>query len=112
MPLVNLRTNRVVAERVEVANTRRTRRTGLLRHDPLGASSALVLEPCWMIHTAFMRFAIDVVFLGRDDRVVGIAHEVRPWRAAISPRARRVIELPAGAVRRHGVELGDPLCLC
>jgi hypothetical protein len=112
MPLVNLRTNDVVAETVEVANTRRARRAGLLGRDRLDGSSALVLEPCWMIHTAFMRFPIDVVFVGRDDRVVGIAQAVRPWRAAASPRARRVIELPAGAVTRHGVELGDPLCLC
>ena len=112
MLLVNLRTNGVVAELVEVATTWRARRAGLLGRQALGLSSAFVLEPCWMIHTAFMRFPIDVVFVGRDDRVVGIAHDVRPWRAAVSPRAQRVIELPAGAINRHGVQLGDPLCLC
>ena len=112
MPLLNERTQRVLATTVEVASTRRSRRVGLLGRSRLEFASALVLEPCWMIHTAFMRFAIDVVFVGRDNRVVDVAHGVRPWRAAASWRARRVIELPAGTLARHGVEVGDPLRLC
>ena len=112
MRLVNGRTNQVLATAVEVATTRRARRAGLLGLDALDSSSALVLDPCWMIHTAFMRFPIDVLFVGRDDRVVRIAHVVQPWRAAASARAHRVIELPAGAAHRHGVEIGDPLRLC
>ena len=112
MPLLNERTQRVLATTVEVASTRRSRRAGLLGRSRLDFASALVLDPCWMIHTAFMRFPIDVVFVGRDNRVVDVAHAVKPWRAAASLRARRVIELPAGTLERLGVEVGDPLRLC
>lgn len=112
MRLVNGRTNRTLAAAVEMATSRRARRAGLLGRDRLEAWGALVIDPCWMIHTAFMRFPIDVVFVDRDNRVVRIAHDVGPWRAAASTRARRVIELPAGTVSRHGIEIGDPLCLC
>ena len=112
MRLINERTSNTLAADVEVANTRQARRAGLLGRDALDQSSALVLDPCWMIHTAFMRFPIDVVFIGRDDRVVRIAQAVPPWRAAASMRARRVIELPAGTVHRHGVAIGDALRLC
>ena len=112
MRLVNERTNETLAAAVEIAATRGARRAGLLGRDALDASGALVLDPCWMIHTAFMRFPIDVVFVGRDDRVVRIAQAVRPWRAAASMRARRVIELPAGTASRHGIAIGDALRLC
>ncbi len=112
MQLVNARTSEVLADSVEVATTRRARRAGLLGRDALDASGALVLDPCWMIHTAFMRFPIDVLFVGRDDRVVRIAQALPPWRAAASTRARRVIELPAGTVSRHRVAIGDALRLC
>jgi len=112
MRLVNERTRETLAAAVEVASTRRARRAGLLGRDALDSSCAFVLDPCWMIHTAFMRFPIDVVFVGRDDRVVRIEQAVQPWRAAASMRARRVIELPAGTVRRHHVAIGDALRLC
>lgn len=112
MRLVNERTREVLAEAVEVAASRQARRTGLLGRSAFGPSGALVLEPCFMIHTAFMRFAIDVLFVGADGRVVGLAQAVRPWRAAMSVRARRVIELPAGAIQRMDVAVGDRVSVC
>lgn len=112
MHLVNERTNETLAAAVEVATTRRARRAGLLGRDALDSSAALVIDPCWMIHTAFMRFPIDVLFVGRDGRVVRIAEDVQPWRMAASMRARRVIELPAGTVSRHHIAIGDALRLC
>jgi uncharacterized membrane protein (UPF0127 family) len=112
MQLIIARTNEVLANSVEVAASRRARRAGLLGRDALDASGALVIDPCWMIHTAFMRFPIDVLFIGRDGRVVRIAPDVQPWRAAASMRARRVIELPAGTASRRRVAVGDTLRLC
>ena len=112
MTLVSERTQRVIAADVEVARTRRARRRGLLGRAGLDQSSALVLEPCAAIHTAFMRFAIDVVFMSRDGRAVRIVHRLQPWRIAVSTRAHSVIELPAGALDRHGITIGDRLSLC
>ena len=58
---------------------------------------------------AFMRFAIDAVFLDREDRVVKIAEDLRPWRLAGSRGAKSVIELRAGEAKRRGLTSGDRL---
>lgn len=107
--LVDERTREVVATRVELATTRRARRTGLLGRDYLGADAALVLAPCLAIHTAFMRFPIDVAFVDRRGRAVRLVHQLAPWRVAVAPRAYAAIELPAGALSRHQVDVGDRL---
>ncbi|MBI3048369.1 MAG: DUF192 domain-containing protein [Acidobacteria bacterium] len=107
--LVHGRTREVVASRVELAVTWRARRTGLLGRAGLDAAAAMVLAPCLAVHTAFMRFPIDVLFVDRQGRAVRLVHGLRPWRVAAAPRAWAAIELAAGALRRHGVEAGDRL---
>ena len=103
MRLVNERTGVAVAETVELATTRSERRRGLLGRTGLAPKSALLLLPCAAIHTAFMRFAIDVIFLDREERAVRILRALRPWRMALALRARSVIELPSGCL--DGVDL-------
>ena len=109
--LVNARTDRTLATTVEIAGTSRTRRRGLLGRDSLDPSTALVIAPCSSIHTFFMRFVIDVVFVDRDGRVLKIVHDLRPWRMAASLRAYAVIEMAGGSLRRRDVTIGDPLRL-
>jgi uncharacterized protein len=112
MKLVCTRTQRVIADDVEVARTRAERNRGLLGRASLAASSALLLEPCFSVHTAFMQFPIDVVFVAGDGRAVKIVPRLQPWRLALSLKARTVIELPPGAAERHGIQVGDSLSLC
>lgn len=107
--LINERTGGVVASDVEVADTRSTRRRGLLGRDRLDAGAALVLSPCFAVHTAFMRFAIDVVFVDRGGRVVRVVRNLAPWRIATAWGAHSVIELSAGAVCADDVRAGDRL---
>ena len=109
--LVNQRTGEIVARQVEIADTRATRRRGLLGRDSLGASSALMLSPCFAVHTAFMRFPIDVVFVDGDGRAVRIVRDLTPWRIAGAWRAQRVYELPAGKLQTRDVRVGDRLYL-
>jgi uncharacterized protein len=109
--LVVERTQKPVATAVEVARTRGERRRGLLGRTFLDPTEALMIVPCGAIHTAFMRFPIDVVFLDRDGRAVKIVHRLQPWRIAVSLKARSVVELAAGALERHPVEVGDRLSL-
>jgi len=109
--LINRRTGETIARHVEVADTRSTRRRGLLGRDCLEASSALVLSPCFAVHTAFMRFAIDVVFVDRNGCVVRIVRDLASWRMAAAWRAARVIELAAGELRTRDVRVGDRLYL-
>ena len=111
MTLLNERTQRSLATSVELADTRRARRRGLLARDSIGADEAMVITPCVAVHTAFMRFPIDVVFVDRDGRAVQIVHDMQPWRMAASLKGHAVIELAAGRVKACGVELGDRLSL-
>src|SRR4051812_49386215 len=97
--LVNERTRAEIAADVEVAFTRATRRRGLLGRDALDPQAALMLTPCLAVHTAFMRFPIDIVFLDRDGCAVKLVSNVRPWRMAASRRAHSVVELAAGSLR-------------
>jgi uncharacterized membrane protein (UPF0127 family) len=111
MRLIDDRTQRLVARRVEVADTRRARRRGLLGRDGLDADAAMVLTPCLAVHTAFLRFPIDVVFVDGEGRALRLVLELQPWRMAASVRARSVIELAAGRLKACGVEPGDRLYL-
>lgn len=109
--LMNARTNEVIADHVEVADTRATRRRGLLGRDRMEPSTALMLLPSFSIHTAFMRFPIDAVFVNREGMVVRVVTDMGPWKMAAAWRAHAVIELPAGALRTHDVRAGDRLYL-
>jgi uncharacterized protein len=82
---------------------------GLLGRRDLASDEGLLLRPAPSVHTLFMRFPIDVVFLDRGGDVVGIRPEVRPWRAAACRRARSALELRAGEAARRGLRVGDAL---
>jgi uncharacterized membrane protein (UPF0127 family) len=111
MQIRNARTEHVIASMVEVAHTRQSRRRGLLGRDSLDLAAALVLSPCYAIHTAFMRFPIDVAFVDRDGLVTRIVCDLAPWRLAIGPRAHAVVEFAGGSLRRRDVQMGDRLYL-
>ena len=109
MRLVNARTGATVASVIEIAATRVDRRRGLLGRDALDLSTALILAPCAAVHTVFMRFPIDVVFVDRDGHVRTIVKNLQPWRIAASPRAYATVEM-AGGIERD-LMLGDRLYL-
>jgi uncharacterized protein len=99
----------VVCERCLLAETPLARLRGLLGRSGLSSGEGMLLRPASSIHTAFMRFTIDVVFVDRADRVVRVVSDVRPWRAAACRGARAVLELPAGEARRVGLRPGVSL---
>jgi uncharacterized membrane protein (UPF0127 family) len=70
-----------------------------------------MLEPCPAVHTAFMRFAIDVVFLDREGYAVKIVRNLVPWRIAVAPRAHAVVEMAAGTLEHLDLSVGDRLFL-
>jgi uncharacterized membrane protein (UPF0127 family) len=102
-------TGELLATRLESAFHSGARRRGLLGKQGLEPGEALVLAPCGAIHTAFMRFAIDVVFLARDGRVIKIAAGVAPWRVRAALRAFAVVEMAAGSALGRAVRPGDVL---
>ena len=109
--LINESTGATVASQVELALDRASRKRGLLGRASLAPASALVLSPCWMVHTAFMQFAIDVLFVDGNGEVVHLVPNLPPWRAAVSVRARGVIEMPAGTAAQCGISVGDRVSL-
>lgn len=100
---------RVVCEHLLVAARPLRRMRGLLGRKSLPAGEGILLRPAGSIHTFFMRFAIDAVFLDRRNVVVGIEPELPPWRLASCRGAHSVVELAAGEAARHGLRAGERL---
>lgn len=109
--LLNERTGLVVADHLICAFDSKTRRTGLLAHDAFPAGSAMIIAPTNAIHTFFMRFAIDVLFVAKDGRIVKIREALPPWRIAAAWRAFGVIELPSGALEQSGTKRDDRIVI-
>ncbi len=101
----------VLCERCVAANTPLARMRGLLGRKELPRGEGMLLRPAASVHTAFMRFPIDVVFVDRNGRVLDIARSVRPWRAVACKGAKAVVELAAGECSRRDIEVGDDLVL-
>lgn len=99
---------RVLVRQGRVARSPVRRMVGLLNRSSLDPDEALVFPRCNSIHTWFMRFPIDVVFL-RDGRVVKAVPLLSPFRMAWSPSADTVIEFCQGTVARLGLNVGDRL---
>lgn len=84
---------------------------GLLGRRELPAGEGILLRPAGSIHTFFMRFAIDAVFLDRELRVVKTATEIRPWKTRGARGAKAVLELASGECARRGIRVGQQLAL-
>ena len=109
VPVLTLRREdgRVVAESITVADSTLRRLRGLLGKRDLAGGHGVLLRPAWSIHTAFMRFPIDVVFLDADQVVIKIVPELRPFKTASCRGAREIVELRAGEAGRRGLHIGD-----
>ena len=77
----------------------------------MAPGAGIIIAPCGGIHTLFMRFPIDVVFVNKDGTVRKVCHGLRPWRLALSALAFAVVEVAAGEASRSGTESGDRLTL-
>ena len=106
--VVNQTRGTTVAESVELASTSLTRLWGLLGRSGVEAGGGLWITPSSGVHTMGMRFAIDVLGLDKNMRVIKIWHDLVPFRVtAVSLKMRSVIELAAGQIRKSAVEVGD-----
>lgn len=107
--LVNVTRNIVLASSLDVACTAKTRRNGLLGRDSLYPGEGLWIVPCESVHTFFMRFAIDLIYLDREKRVKKLVHSLVPSRISACLSAHSVLELPPGSIRLTQTEIGDVL---
>jgi uncharacterized membrane protein (UPF0127 family) len=97
------------ALKVEVARSFRQRLVGLLGRSSLAADSGLLIMPCNNIHTAFMRFPIDAVFVDQHAKVLAIRPAMGPFRVAAARRASACLELCSGNAALLGIEVGQCL---
>jgi len=113
MKTVSLKTveGQVVCERCLVADSHWPRMRGLLGRRGLESGEGLLLKPAGSVHTFFMRFPIDVVFLSREGDVLKVARALPAWRLAGARRAKAALELGADEAERHGISVGTRLDL-
>jgi uncharacterized protein len=97
----------VACERCTVAARMLPRMRGLLGRKNLPSGEGMLIRPAPSIHTFFMRFPIDVVFLSRQGEVLKVAESVAPWRARSCRHSYAVVELAAGEAGRRGLAVGD-----
>lgn len=109
-PLMNTTLNLQIAAQVEDAKNIFSRMKGLLGREGLASTSTLWIEPCNSIHTCFMKFSIDAIFVDRDLKVCKVVRDMRPWRLVLPViGAHSVFELASGQAGQDKVREGDQL---
>ncbi len=112
MTILNQTRGTVLATRLEVADSSQSRMRGLLGRSHLPDNEALLIRPCSSVHMMFMRFSIDVVFLGKDQAVVGLCPNLRPYQfSPIFFNSCCAIELPAGKIEASRTAKGDIIAI-
>jgi uncharacterized protein len=106
---LNLTRGTVLATNLEVAGSNKQRRKGLLGRDGLLPGQGLWIIPCESVHTFFMRFPIDLVYLDKTDRIRKVRSAVGAWRLSACFSAHSVLELAAGTIRATATQKGDQL---
>jgi len=101
--------NTVLAEAAEVADTASKRRTGLLKHERLEPGQGMWIVPCEAVHSFFMKFPIDVVYLDRKEKVRKTRVNMVPRQISGCLLAHSVLELPVGTIEATGTRAGDQL---
>jgi len=107
--LLNERTGSVVASEIELAADSAARNRGLLGRSSLAPGAVMIIAPCNAIHTFFMKFTIDVVFVDRGGRVRKVYKAVRPWRIRMALGSYAVLELARDATNLQAIVVGDRL---
>jgi hypothetical protein len=107
--VTNLTRDTVLATCMEIADSAAKRNKGLLGRKSLAPGEGLWIAPCEAVHTFWMQFSIDLVYLDRKKRIRKLVSDVRPWRLSACFSAHSVLELPAGTIRATRTEPGDAL---
>jgi uncharacterized membrane protein (UPF0127 family) len=99
----------ILATCMEVADSGPKRNKGLLGREGLSTGEGLWIIPCEAVHTFWMRFPIDLVYLDSKKRIRKLVSEVPPWRLSACLSAHSILELPAGTIKKTKTERGDIL---
>lgn len=101
--------NRCIIPRTLRTTNALERMRGLLGRPPLGDEEALLIKPCSSVHTLWMRYPLDLVYLSRDWTIRKLVSSIGPWRMSVCAGAAMVIEMKAGRIRALGLQVGQQL---
>jgi uncharacterized membrane protein (UPF0127 family) len=109
LQILNLTRHTLLATSLEVADTGEKRNKGLLGRKGLPTGGGLWIIPCESVHTFFMKFPIDLIYLDRKKQIKKLRSAVPAWRMSICLSAHSILELPAGTIRNTQTDYGDTL---
>ena len=110
MKLINLSNEEVVATEVQTAYHFIKRLRGLMFTGELASGCALHIKPCRSVHTFFMNYAIDVLYLNGDHIVVAMEQGMEPGKVGkLYSDVESVIELKAGEIERTKISIGNQI---
>ena len=112
MKIINTTHNTVVADNGRMADSAVSRMVGLLNRSSFLDGEGLVITKCNSIHMFFMKFAIDCIFVDKNNQVVGLVENIKPFRLSrIFFNASYVIEVPVGVIKQSETQVGDQIDL-
>ena len=110
--IINKTQNKLIADKVVVADNYWLRLKGLLGKKQLLEGEGLWLKPCNSVHMFFMQMPLDVVFLDKDNKVIHLIENLKPWQVSpVVKGAKSVLELSVGCIAIAPINLGDCITL-
>jgi len=110
MKLINKNNEIILSDKLKIANNPLSRMIGLLGKRKLNKGEGLYIIPCNSIHSFFMKFKFDVIFINKKNKIVYLIEDMPAWRASkICFSANSVIELPSGVIKETKTNIGDIL---
>jgi len=110
LKIINTRNNKIIGTNIILGNNIFLRFIGLIGKKELKDGEGLLLIPCNSIHMMFMKIPLDIIFLDKEDKIIHIIENIKPWR--ISPiifKAKSVLELPINSVKNFDLQINDKL---
>jgi uncharacterized membrane protein (UPF0127 family) len=110
MKVFNMSKNIIIGDKVSLADNFYSRLFGLIPRKSISTGEGLIIDPCNSIHMFFMRFPIDVLFVDKNNVVVYIVENIKPWRISkVVWNSKYVVELPVGTVKKASTTVGDKI---
>ncbi len=94
---------------VRLTTTAWERMKGLLGSEQLGNNDALIISPCNSVHTLFMKYAIDVIYLDKNGTIKKIVPQLKPWHFSFCLSSATTLELASGMAEKINLTMGQQI---
>lgn len=110
--IINSTKGTIIAEQHKVSKSLISKITGLIKYR-LMEEEGLLMPSVFQIHTFFMKYAIDVIFLDRNFTVAALYQNLQPWKLSnLHLKSKYVLELNVGAIQKSLTSIGDKIAIC